>query len=384
VLEGAGFKRFRIIDEPSAAAIGYGIQLKAGDVYLVFDFGCGTLDVAVVIIESDAQSKHGCRCRVLGKAGMEVGGATIDQWLYEHVLRLNECAVDDAGTRAISRALLVECERAKERLSSELQADISVMNPYTGAVVEAEITRSAFEEILDKNDLFSHIGHTLRRAINASRERGYAEEHIKAALMVGGSSMIPSVQRALHQIFGRDCVKLNRPLDAVARGAAAFIAGLQFVDHIQHDYAVKHVDTRNGTNSYRTVVKRGTRYPTPHPVDSFYISAVIEYQAKMSLLLYEMSDSGREQPSAGLELQFDSNGAARLTASAAALRDNRNYFWMNERQPFFLNADPPARKGQSVFHVQFGVDNNKRLVVTVTDLRSGTKVYDNYPVVKLS
>jgi molecular chaperone DnaK (HSP70) len=382
VLEAAHMPRFRIIDEPSAAAIGYGIALTPGDVYLVFDFGCGTLDVAVIIIEADAHSQYGCRCRVLGKAGAEVGGALIDQWLYQHVLQLNQCAADDETTRAISRHLLVECERAKERLSAEQQAAISVMNPYTGAVVEAEISRSAFEEILDKNDLFTLIGQTLRRALNASRERGYAEDNIKATLMVGGSSMIPSVQRALHQIFGRQRVQLNRPLDAVARGAAAFVAGVQFVDHIQHDYAIRYVDAHNGGHSYRTLVKRGTRYPTEIP--EFFISATNDYQTKMGLPIFEISDSGRAEANAGVELEFDSSGHARLITTNNLVRQNRNYFWMNEHQQFAIDSNPPARKGQSVFKLKFGVDKNKRLLVTVVDVRSGATLHQDYPVVKLS
>lgn len=384
VLETARMPRFRIIDEPSAAAIGYGIELKSGDVYLVFDFGCGTLDVAVIMIESDAHSPCGCRCRVLGKAGAEVGGARIDQWLYAHVLQQNDCAAEDESTRAISRALLVECERAKERLSSEQAATVSVMNPYTGSVVEAEISRSAFEEILDKNDLFSLIGHTLRRALNASRERGYAEDHIKAALMVGGSSIIPSVQRALHQMFGRNRVMLNRPLDAVARGAAAFVAGVQFVDYIQHDYAIKHFDARTGEHSFRTLVKRGTHYPTEESLDDFFISATTDHQTQMGIPIYEISDSGREESNAAVELVFDISGAARLVTVANVDRRDRNYFWMNERQQFFLSANPPARKGQSVFQLKFGVDKNKRLLLTVLDVRTGATLHENYPVVKLS
>ncbi|MBI3951490.1 MAG: Hsp70 family protein [Acidobacteria bacterium] len=82
-----------------------------------------------------------------------------------------------------------------------------------------------------------------RRAINAARERGYAEESIKAVLMVGGSSLIPSVQKTVRRIFGAERVMLKRPLDAVARGAAAFVAGVDFYDHIQHDYAIRHINS---------------------------------------------------------------------------------------------------------------------------------------------
>src|SRR5437870_5129902 len=78
VAEAAGMPRFRLLDEPSAAALGYGAIIQPGDVYLVFDFGGGTLDVAVVLIEEASEITRR-RCRVLGKAGADLGGATFDQ-----------------------------------------------------------------------------------------------------------------------------------------------------------------------------------------------------------------------------------------------------------------------------------------------------------------
>jgi molecular chaperone DnaK (HSP70) len=80
VVEDAGLPRFRLIDEPSSSALGYGAFLEPGSVYLIFDFGGGTLDESVVVIENPLTT-HGQRCRVLGKAGAEIGGAIIDQWL---------------------------------------------------------------------------------------------------------------------------------------------------------------------------------------------------------------------------------------------------------------------------------------------------------------
>src|SRR5260370_41249 len=117
VAEAAGMPRFRLLDEPSAAALGYGACIQPGDVYLIFDFGGGTLDVAVVLIEPDQAQTTGRRCRVLGKAGADLGGATVDQWLFQEVLRQNQRSDADEDVRRLSRAFLVPSERAKERLS---------------------------------------------------------------------------------------------------------------------------------------------------------------------------------------------------------------------------------------------------------------------------
>lgn len=136
VAQTAGMPRFRLIDEPSAAALGYGAHIQAGDVYLVFDFGGGTLDVAVVLIEEEDLSASR-RCRVLGKAGTDLGGTTIDQWLFADVLKQTGYRDTDEEILPLSRGILWECEQAKVRLSNCDRADITIMNPNTGAVLEA-------------------------------------------------------------------------------------------------------------------------------------------------------------------------------------------------------------------------------------------------------
>src|SRR5438445_6516615 len=144
VAEAAGMPRFRLLDEPSAAALGYGAFVQPGDVYLIFDFGGGTLDVSLVLIEDDASQSTGRRCRVLGKAGVDLGGATFDQWLFEDVLRQNQLADSDEVVRRLSRALLVECEHAKEQLSFQEQAEIRLGDAVSGSVVSASFTRAQF------------------------------------------------------------------------------------------------------------------------------------------------------------------------------------------------------------------------------------------------
>lgn len=385
VAEAAGLRRFRLIDEPSAAALGYGAHIQPGDVYLIFDFGGGTLDISVVLIDDAGASAGGRRCRVLGKAGADLGGMTLDQWLFQEVLRRNERSDLDEDVRQVSNALLVECERAKEQLSFQPQADISVLNPYTGALLAATLTRADFEALLDAHDAFALIDRTVRRALNAARERGYDADAIKAVLLVGGSSQIPAVQQTLHRIFGRERVLLNRPLDAVARGAAAFVAGVDFYDHIQHDYAVRFVNREKGGYDYRAIVAHGTPYPTTDPVATLRIKASHAKQTHLGLALFEVSDRRRSRESGGpLELIFDPSGAARVVATTPDDEDRRAYFWMNEHNPTFLLAEPPGQPGEVRFEVAFSIDANKRLLITVKDLQTEAWVYQDYPVVKLT
>jgi len=384
VAETAGMPRFRLIDEPSAAALGYGAHIQPGNVYLLFDFGGGTMHAAVVLIEEAETAAGGRRCRVLGKAGRDIGGTTVDQWLYQEVLRLNQRMDSDDDIRRISTALLVECERVKEQLSFSAQADLSVVNPDTGSVLEAEFSRTGFEDLLDSHDLFTDINQTVRLAINAATERGYDEGAIQAALMVGGSSQIPAVQRTLRQLFGRDRVMFNRPLDAVARGAAAFVAGVDFFDHIQHDYAIRYVDPHKGKYDFRTIVSRGTPYPSHEPVARFSIKASHDDQKQLGIAIYELGEQRQRTSRQPVELVFDPSGAARITTLTVQEQEKRSLFWMNEKNQTFLHANPPARRGEARFEVEFLIDENKRLTITARDLITGRLTHKDYPVVKLT
>ena len=382
VAQTAGMPRFRLIDEASAAALGYGANIQAGDVYLIFDFGGGTLDIAVVLIEEEDISSTRC-CRVLGKAGCNLGGATIDQWLYSEVLKQTGYQDSDEEILALSGSILVECEQAKIRLSQQETADITILNPNTGAIIGAEFSRSLLEDILEENGAFTDIDRAIRRALNDARDRGYTEDNIKAVLTVGGSSQIPAIQRTLKRIFGRDKVMLSNPLDAVAKGAAAFVAGVDFYDHIQHDYALRYFNSEKGDYDYRILVKRGTNYPTEN-IARLTIKASHDEQKHLGLAIFELGQQYQSNSDNNIELVFDPNGSARLSAMTPDKQEERSYFWMNEESPTFLTTNTSVKKGEKCFQVNFSIDGNKRLLITAKDLKTGKLTHKNYPVIKLS
>lgn len=385
VARSAGMGRFRLIDEPSAAALGYGAHIQPNDVYLVCDFGGGTMNVSMVLIEEDKGDRPGRRCRVLGKAGAEVGGSTIDGWIYQEILRRRGLSEADPGVRAASARLLAACEQAKIRLSLESSTTIETAPTGSGVEPGIELTRAELEDLLRGQGFFSVIHQTLDRCLNDARERGYGSDQVKAVLMVGGGSLIPSVGQLIHDRFGNQegKVMLERPLDAVARGAAAFVAGVDFYDHIQHDYAVRHVDPRKPDYEYRTIVKRGTSYPSTEPVARITVKATHDDQSRLGIAIFEIGE-GRKRTGNPLELVFDPTGAPRLCPVTPEEEEKRTYFWMNENQPTFLTAEPPARRGEARYQVEFGIDANKQLLITTRDAVTGKAIHRDYPVVKLT
>jgi molecular chaperone DnaK (HSP70) len=279
---------------------------------------------------------------------------------------------------------LVECERAKERLSSQASADITVADPDTGAVLGADLTRDEFEKLLKENEVLARINRTLRNALNAARERGYDEDAIHTALLVGGSSQIPCVRSALQDFFGKDRVLLHRPLDAIARGAAAFVAGVDFYDHIQHAYSIRYIDSKKGQYAFEQLVPRGAPYPTHEPLARKTVKATYDGQTQLGIAIFEMGQHRQVGGAESMELVFDPSGAARVLQITPDEQERRTHFWINEHNPTFLEADPPARQGEARFEVEFGIDGNKRLLITARDVRSNQTVLRNYPVVKLT
>jgi len=269
---------------------------------------------------------------------------------------------------------------------------VSVMHPRTGAVLGIELVRSgpeppggrvvSFEQLLDRNELFARIDRVVRRALRGAAERGYTEDDLSAVLMVGGSSLIPSVQRTLQRIFGRERVLRDRPLDAVARGAAAFAAGVDFYDYVQHDYAIRWFNRESGRYEYRPCVASGTPYPTDAPVTTVTVKATHDGQRELGIGIYELGE--RRRGSAATELVCDPSGAWRVSGLSPDDQDERTRFWVNEQSPMFLLADPPASAGQARFRVEFGIDGNKRLLLTAHDLVNGRITHRDYPVVKLT
>uniref|UniRef100_A0A7C4ESG2 Hsp70 family protein n=1 Tax=Desulfomonile tiedjei TaxID=2358 RepID=A0A7C4ESG2_9BACT len=379
VCERAGLGRFRFIDEASAAAMGYGLSSQSGQVCMVFDFGGGTLDVSIVRMD---EKRGGYRkCHVLGKGGADIGGATIDQWLYRDFLARNKKSAEQASH--ISASILNALQQAKESLTSLESVDIEIQDPETGEPLAARYSRSSLEDLMEERGMFETINRAMDRALFDAVERGYSADSIEHVLLVGGASLMPCVRRAVRQRFGAR-VRSHRPLDAVALGAAAFVGGVELYDHVQHEYALRYYNRPKGKHEFLTIVESGTPYPSKGPVRQVTICASYDGQEYLGLEVYEISpeDGVHTGSSAKFDLIFDPSGAVQFREREPHDEAAR-YFWINEKCPSFVHADPSALRGEKRFPVSFTIDAHKRLCVTVRDLRTGRMLMKDEPLIKL-
>lgn len=209
----AGLDVLRIINEPTAAAIAYGIDKRDGEQnIIVFDLGGGTFDVSLLTIDNGV-------FEVAATAGdTHLGGEDFDQRLTEHFVKIfkKKHGKDIQSDPRAMQKLKSEVEKAKRDLSNVHQTKISIENLMDGIDFSETITRARFEELC--NDLFKK---TIKPVQQVLEDSGMKKTDIQEIVLVGGSTRIPKVQELIREFFdGKEPNKGINPDEAVAYGAA--------------------------------------------------------------------------------------------------------------------------------------------------------------------
>ncbi len=346
-----------LIDEATACILGYDRRARDGDLFLVVDFGGGTLDVCLVRADFSAADQV-ARSRLLGRAGEEIGGMMVDQWL------LAEIPLSEDDLRLAGQDLLRAVEAAKIQLTYEAQASVSHYAEGVDRLITHTFTRTQLREILDRNQFFKIITDTVDRAVEQATEKyGVKRSEIHEVLLVGGTSLIPAVQEQFAYLFPNR-IRCDNPFAAIAAGACRFVEQ-SFNPAVVHDYCLRSWNAENRDWDFAAVIPKGTRYPTERPVKTVFLNATHDEQDRLGLLLYELSDMLRV--TGGFVVGSD----GRLQRAAPGAVDRQQP--LNPENREFIVADPPCRKGERRFAAAFGVDARKRLTVSLRDLREGNR-----------
>uniref|UniRef100_M4F4A9 Uncharacterized protein n=1 Tax=Brassica campestris TaxID=3711 RepID=M4F4A9_BRACM len=212
----AGLNVMRIINEPTAAAIAYGLDKKATSVgeknVLIFDLGGGTFDVSLLTIEEGI-------FEVKATAGdTHLGGEDFDNRMVNHFVQefKRKSKKDITGNPRALRRLRTACERAKRTLSSTAQTTIEIDSLFEGIDFYSALTRARFEEL--NMDLFRKCMEPVEKCL---RDAKMDKSSVHDVVLVGGSTRIPKVQQLLQDFFnGKELCKSINPDEAVAYGAA--------------------------------------------------------------------------------------------------------------------------------------------------------------------
>lgn len=390
-LEGMAAEKIRIVDESTAAALGYAVT-EPGAIVLVIDFGGGTLDLSLVrlpesreqtgkVLFSSLKEQGGEKARVIAKAGVALGGSDIDQWLVQEILRREKLSLEALG--AGYAELLSACEKAKIALSNAEATQIEC------AQIRETLTRAELESLMAANGFFNALKQALEKVMGLAHQKGVYREDIRHVLLVGGTSLIPSVQQTLDEFFRsitqrqrkaitqmptwpastwnieNTSIRVDKPFTAVVEGALLVSAGFGLEDQLAHGYGLRFSD-EHGQLRFDEIIPMGSPSPSPKPV-SVGLSASRAGQETVEFVIGQIDTDAV----ASVEVKYE-GGQAVFVASAG--ENAQKIVPLNAGDPLTVRLDPPGQPGVERLRAEFRVDAQRQLRLSVTDLKTRKKL----------
>ncbi|MFN7972419.1 MAG: Fe-S protein assembly chaperone HscA [Acidobacteriota bacterium] len=216
----AGLEVLRLLNEPTAAAVAYGLDKGSEGIFAIYDLGGGTFDISILQLEKGV-------FQVLATGGdTRLGGDDIDRALATKMLEELGIAIDGSLDSRLARRALEMAEAVKIRLTSEDVAAFAIPHPSGTGTFTREVRRAELDAIVEPL-----VRRTERSVLQALKDAGLGPDRIAGVVLVGGSTRVPYVRRFVRDLFGREPLADIDPDQVVALGAALQADQLTGGDH---------------------------------------------------------------------------------------------------------------------------------------------------------
>lgn len=336
-----------LVDEDTAVALGYGVNLFFDDLLMVFDFGFSAVRARVLQFHWTGREAYAPPV-VKAAASLPVGTAELKQ--------------------KILRALHVD--------ATEAPLPSFVWKKFSLHDADETLSHERFRDLLRRENLAASVQKVIDLALEEARLEGVDKAQIRKVLLIGGGTRIPVVRLALEETFG-DRVVGDLPELAAGRGGVAFLSDSPVDDMVHQAYSIQVRDPITGEYHYPSVVAKYTRYPTRGPTARYIVNTFYDGQYELQLRLYRTAGAGDAPGSR--EILFGDDGKISFVAAT-----NQETHEPVTGGVFAIPVNPPGRIGERRFLLEFSIDNQKRLVVTVRDLREEKTLWQEKPLATLS